>query len=217
MEKLLEEKKERKAEPSMKPLLGEHNNIKRLLINWHGTVFHQMDSNPERNAETLPKILCSKEFDGLLLIHPFGAFSWSNVFLVFTNLTGRISAPLWWHTEAMGRVRPAWHDDRILESNHPTLLLVSNTSAVQKPIYRGSKPISRQNPSSTYRANPIQGSPPFNHTLQRSWPNYKSPSPVKTSPDLSPTTIALPRKQLKVSYILYTTSRQQVQTPINPQ
>ena len=171
VEKMFEKGRKRKAEPDIKLLLAKNDSIKGLLLGWHGTVIHQTNNNPAQHIEALPKLLCSKEFDELLLIHPFNAFSWFDVFLAFTNLTGKSSTPLWWHAEAMGRVRPARHNDRMLWGSHLALLLVSNTLVMQGITNTSSKPICEQSPSSTCRADPILGSPPLTIPHNRSWPN----------------------------------------------
>ena len=87
MDKLFEKEMKREVQPGIELLLGKYNSIKRLLLSY------QTNSDPKRNAETLFKLPCSKKFNGLLLIRPPDTFSWSNAFLAFTRLTGRIDTP----------------------------------------------------------------------------------------------------------------------------
>ena len=137
MKKLLKKRGKRKAEPNIELFLTKCNDIEGFLLCRHMATIHQAYRNVIRHVKTLLKLPLKNEFGRLFRMITIDAFSCPTTFLSLTSHTGRCNTPSCWHAKAMGRVRPAWHNDQTLEISHPTLLPVSNTSVVRWTTYIG--------------------------------------------------------------------------------
>lgn len=121
-------------------LFVEDDGLMGLLLGRHRAIIYQAYRDAIQNAEALPKLPFRKKFSRLFQIGTTDTFSCPTTFIALTNRTGRPNTPSHLHVEAVGRVKPVRHNDRILESNHWAFMPIGSTSYVQRSAYIGPKP-----------------------------------------------------------------------------
>lgn len=93
VQKLLEDRKKRKAEPDIKLFLGEVDGVVRLLLDRGGFAVCQENRNVVRDAKAVPELPFKKKLGTTFRLSLFGTHTLLATFLALTDSIGRSSVP----------------------------------------------------------------------------------------------------------------------------